>query len=144
LQKATLVGRDNLTSDTGVSDPGGWVLNTDGVDANGVTNTKSAKVEDYYSVVRGSGLVEPVIYNAGFWKLRQITLTYDFTKFIPATFPVKGVKLSFTANNVLMIKKWVPNIDPESFGFTSDNLVGMESPGLPTTRSIGFNLNVKF
>ncbi|MEP6737544.1 MAG: SusC/RagA family TonB-linked outer membrane protein, partial [Chryseolinea sp.] len=144
LQKATLVGRDNPTSDLGVADPGGWVLNTDGVDVNGVTNAKAAKVEDYYSVVRGSGLVEPVIYKSGFWKLRQITLGYDFTKFLPASLPFKGVKLSVFSNNVLMIKKWVPNIDPESFGFGSDNLVGMESPGLPTTRSIGFNLNVKF
>ncbi|HTF17986.1 MAG TPA: SusC/RagA family TonB-linked outer membrane protein [Chryseolinea sp.] len=144
LHKATLVGRDNPTSDLGVADPGGWVLNTDGVDANGVTNTKAAKVEDYYSVVRGSGLVEPVIYDAGFWKVRQITLGYDFSKFIPETFPVKGARLSFVANNVFMLKKWVDNIDPESFGYTSDNVVGMESPGVPTTRSIGFNLNVKF
>ena len=144
LHQATLVGRDNLTSDTGVSDPGGWVLNTDGVDASGNANAKAAKVEDYYSVVRGAGLVEPVIYDAGFWKLRQISLGYDFTKHLPAKLPFKSVKLSLFANNVLMIKKWVPNIDPESFGFTSDNLVGMESPGVPTTRSMGFNLNVKF
>ena len=144
LHKATLVGRDNPTSDLGVADPGGWVLNTDGVDANGVTNAKAAKVEDYYSVVRGSGLVEPVIYNAGFWKLRQITLSYDFTKFIPESVPVKGVRLSVFSNNVLMLKKWVDNIDPESFGYTSDNVAGLESPGVPTTRSIGFNLNVKF
>ncbi|MEO5975910.1 MAG: SusC/RagA family TonB-linked outer membrane protein [Chryseolinea sp.] len=144
LQKATLVGRDNPTSDLGVADPGGWVLNTDGVDINGVTNAKSAKVEDYYSVVRGSGLIEPVVYNAGYWKLRQLSLTYDFTKFIPARVPIKGLRLSLVSNNVLMIKKWVPNIDPEAFGFASDNLVGMESPSLPTTRSVGFNLNVKF
>lgn len=143
LHKATLVGRDNLTSDLGVTDPGGWVLNTDGVDANGVTNAKAAKVEDYYSVVRGSGLVEPVIYDAGFWKLRQITLGYDFTKFLPENLPIKGVRLSLFANNVFMLKKWVDNIDPESFGYTSDNVVGLESPGVPTTRSMGFNLNVK-
>ena len=144
LHKATLVGRDNLTSDTGVSDPGGWVLNTDGVDANGQTNQKAAKVEDYYSVVRGSGLVEPVIYNSGFWKLRQITIGYDFTKYLPERLPVKGLRLSVFSNNVAMLKKWVDNIDPESFGYTSDNVVGLESPGVPTTRSIGFNLNVKF
>ncbi len=45
---------------------------------------------------------------------------------------------------VALLKKWVPNIDPEQFGFSSDNLVGLESTGLPTTRSIGFNLNVRF
>jgi hypothetical protein len=57
---------------------------------------------------------------------------------------IKGLVLNLVANNVLMLKKWVDNIDPESFGYTSDNLVGMESPGLPTTRGMGFNLNVKF
>ncbi|MEJ7644224.1 MAG: SusC/RagA family TonB-linked outer membrane protein [Chryseolinea sp.] len=143
LHQATLIGRDRLTNGNGVTDPGGWVKNEEGVDANGVTNTKEAKVEDYYSVVRASGLVEPVIYNAGFWKLRQITLGYDLTKFIPQHIPIKGLRLSVFANNVFMLKKWVDNIDPESFGYASDNVVGMESPGLPTTRSIGFNLNVK-
>jgi hypothetical protein len=57
---------------------------------------------------------------------------------------VKGMRLSFVANNVLMLKKWAPNIDPEAFSYTSDNVVGLESPSVPTTRSLGFNLNVKF
>ena len=88
--------------------------------------------------------IEPVIYNGGYWKLRQITVGYEFTKYIPEKWPVKGVRLNFVANNVLIIKKWVDNIDPETFGYSSDNLVGMESTGLPSTRSIGFNLNIKF
>ena len=57
---------------------------------------------------------------------------------------IKGMRLSFVANNVLMLKKWVPNIDPEMFSYGSDNVVGLESPSVPTTRSLGFNLNVKF
>jgi hypothetical protein len=94
--------------------------------------------------VRGSGIIEPVIYNAGYWKLRQISIGYDFTKLLPDAFPVKGLRLDIVSNNVLMLKKWVPNIDPESFGYTSDNVVGLESPSVPTTRTLGFNLNVKF
>ena len=131
LNKATLVGRE------------GGVLGV-GVNEKGETNTVKAPVQDYWSVVRSLQIIEPVVYNGGFWKLRQITFGYDFTKFLPKNFPVKAVKLSAVANNVLMLKKWVENIDPESFGYTSDNLVGMESTGLPTTRSMGFNLNVKF
>ena len=84
------------------------------------------------------------MYDAGLWKLRQISLGYDFTKFFPKKLFIKGIRLSAVANNVAIIKKWVPNIDPEQFGFSSDNLIGLESTGLPTTRSIGFNLNVKF
>ena len=115
-----------------------------GVNEKGEPNTVKAPVQDFWSVVRSQGIVEPVVYNGGYWKLRQITLGYDFTKFLPSDFIVKGIVLNLTANNVLMLKKWVDNIDPESFGYSSDNVIGMESPGLPTTRSLGFNLNFKF
>lgn len=142
LSKETLPGREGGTLDANGNDPGAVI--GEGVNANSEANTVAAKAEDYYSVVRGSQLVEPVIYNAGYWKLRQITIGYDFSKFFKTTSPIKGMKLSFVANNVLMIKKWVPNIDPESFSYTSDNVVGLESPSVPTTRSLGFNLNVKF
>ncbi|MER0440709.1 SusC/RagA family TonB-linked outer membrane protein [Emticicia sp. W12TSBA100-4] len=132
LHKNTLVGRDT-----------GGVIGV-GVNEKGEPNTVKANVQDYWSVVRSLALIEPVVYNGGFWKLRQITAGYDFTKFLPKNSVIKGAKLSIVANNVLLLKKWVDNIDPESFGYSSDNLVGMESHGLPTTRSMGFNLNVKF
>lgn len=132
LHKNTLVGRDT-----------GGVIGV-GVNEKGEPNTVKANVQDYWSVVRSLALIEPVVYNGGFWKLRQITAGYDFTKFLPKNSVIKGAKLSLVANNVLLLKKWVDNIDPESFGYSSDNLVGMESHGLPTTRSMGFNLNVKF
>jgi hypothetical protein len=142
LHKATLVGREGGVLDASGNDPGKVV--GVGVNEEGNTNTYAAKAEDFYSVVRGSQIIEPVIYNAGYWKLRQISIGYDFTKFIPNSYPVKGVRLSLVANNVLMLKKWVPNIDPETFSYSSDNVVGLESPSVPTTRSMGFNLNVKF
>lgn len=132
LHKNTLEGRET-----------GGVVGV-GVNEKGEPNTVKANVQDYWSVVRSLALIEPVVYNGGFWKLRQITAGYDFTKFLPKNSVVKGAKLSLVANNVLLLKKWVDNIDPESFGYSSDNLVGMESHGLPTTRSMGFNLNVKF
>ncbi len=131
LHKMTLEGRE------------GGVVGK-GVNEKGEPNTVVAPVQTYWEVVRSQALVEPVVYDGGYWKLRQITLGYDFTKHLPASFLIKGLNLSLVANNVLMLKKWVDNIDPESFGYTSDNLVGMESPGLPTTRGMGFNLNVKF
>ncbi len=134
LQRETLVGRgdaDNKMVGVGVNDKG---------EANAVR----AFVQDYYSVGRSKSLGEQVVYDAGFWKLRQISLGYDFTKYLPKSLFIKGIRLNAVANNVLVLKKWVPNIDPEQFGFSSDNLVGLESTGLPISRSIGFNLNVKF
>ena len=132
LHKMSLEGRDT-----------GGVVGV-GVNEKGEVNAVKAPVQAYWEVVRSQALVEPVIYNSGFWKLRQITLGYDLSKYIPKNVPINNVRLSIVSNNVLMLKKWVPNIDPDSFGFTSDNIVGLESTGVPTTRSIGFNLNVKF
>jgi hypothetical protein len=131
LHKMTLEGRE------------GGVIG-DGVSVNGGKNTVVAKVQPYWEVVRSQALIEPVIYNGGYWKLRQITMGYDFTKFVSPTSFIKGIRLNLLASNVLILKKWVDNIDPETFGFSSDNLVGMESTGLPSTRSVGFNLNIKF
>lgn len=132
LHKGTLPGRDV-----------GYVIG-DGVTSNGQNNTVRTPVQMYYETVRNLNMLEEFVYNAGFWKLRQVTLGYDFTKLLPSKLFIKGVRLHAVANNVAILKKWVPNIDPESFGFTSDNLMGLESTGLPTTRNIGFNLNVRF
>jgi TonB-linked SusC/RagA family outer membrane protein len=134
LQKETLVGRGDADNKmVGV-----------GVNEKGEINTVREFVQNYYSVGRSKSIGEQVVYDAGFWKLRQISLGYDFTKFLPKNLFIKGIRVSAIANNVAILKKWVPNIDPEQFGFSSDNLVGLESTGLPTTRSVGFNLNVRF
>jgi TonB-linked SusC/RagA family outer membrane protein len=131
LHKMTLEGRE-----------GG--VKGNGVDASGNPNNAVAPVQTYWEHLRSQQIVEAVVYNGGYWKLRQLSLGYDFTKHVPARWPIKGLKLDLVANNVLILKKWVDNIDPETFGFSSDNQVGLESPGLPTTRSLGLNLNIKF
>jgi hypothetical protein len=132
LHKGTLVGREQ-----------GYVIG-EGVTPTGEINAKQANLQQYYEVVRSKKINEPFIYNAGFWQLRQVSLGYDFSKHLPNNLFIKGLRLSAVGNNVLLLKKWVDNIHPEQFGMASDNLMGLESPGLPLTRSIGFNLNAKF
>ncbi len=133
LHKATLVGRAE-----------NFVIG-DGVNPNGEVNKTKSGVQAYYETVRSQNIAEEFVYNAGLWQLRQITIGYDFTKFLPSAIPfIKGLRLNAVANNVAVLKKWVPNIHPEQFGFPSDNLMGLEATGLPVTRSIGFNLSVKF
>ncbi len=121
----------------------GYVIGN-GVNLNKQVNATRAGVQAYYETVRSQNIAEEFVYNAGLWQLRQITLGYDLTKYIKAAKFIKGLRLSAVANNVLVLKKWVPNIHPEQFGFPSDNLIGLEATGLPVTRSVGFNLNVKF
>jgi TonB-linked SusC/RagA family outer membrane protein len=132
LHKRTLEGRAT-----------GFVVGQ-GVNQSGAVNNVQAPVQTYWEHLRTQGIVESVVYDAGYWKLRQITLGYDFTKYIPAKWPIKGLKLDLVANNVLIIKKWIDNIDPESVGYGVDNMLGLESPGVPTTRGLGVNVNIKF
>jgi TonB-linked SusC/RagA family outer membrane protein len=132
LHKMTLEGRST-----------GFVTGS-GVNQTGGNNTAQAAVQTYWEHLRTQGIVERVVYNAGYWKLRQITLGYDFTKYIPASWPIKGLKVDFVANNVLIIKKWIDNIDPETVGYGVDSMIGLESAGVPTTRGLGLNVNIKF
>jgi len=132
LDKATLPGRDV-----------GYVIG-DGVNPNGEINTVQTPVQLYYETIRSLQLSELSVFNAGLWQLRQLNLGYDFSKHLPKDLFIKGLRLDAVANNVAVIKKWVPHIHPDQFGFPSDNLMGLEATGLPITRSVGFNLNLKF
>jgi hypothetical protein len=132
LHKGTLAGREE-----------GYIIG-DGVNPNGEANTRRASVQPFYNVIRDLRVNEPFVYNAGFWQLRQVSLGYDFGKLLPSSLFLKGLRLNIVSNNVLLLKKWVDNIHPEQFGMASDNLMGLEAPGLPLTRSFGFNLNARF
>ncbi|MGI9543818.1 MAG: TonB-dependent receptor domain-containing protein, partial [Cyclobacteriaceae bacterium] len=132
LDKATLVGRDV-----------GFVIG-EGVNPDGSVNTTPSDIQPFYETIRSGRMSEQSVFNAGSWQLRQMSLGYDLTSLIPENKYVKGVKLNIIANNVAVIKKWVPHIHPDQNGTISDLNAGLEATGLPITRSIGFNLNVKF
>lgn len=132
LDKATLVGRDQ-----------GYVVG-EGVNLNGEINTVQAPIQTYYETIRSGRMSEQSVFNAGSWQLRQLTLGYDLSGLIRNNNFIKGLKLNIVSNNVAVIKKWVPHIHPDQNGIISDNMAGLEATGLPVTRSIGFNLNVKF
>ncbi|RAJ92546.1 TonB-linked SusC/RagA family outer membrane protein [Larkinella arboricola] len=133
LHKKTLVGREQ-----------GYVIG-EGVNPDGEINTTRSPIQPFYETPNVLGIYEDFIYNAGFWKLRQITIGYDFTKLLPQKFFIKGLRLNAVANNVAVLKKWTENMDPEMVNNASDNATGLDFwPSLPPTRSMGFNLNIKF
>lgn len=133
LSKRTLPGRAE-----------GYVIGN-GVNPDGEINKTRAAVQPFYESINPLGINEDFVSNAGFWKLRQLTLSYDLGKLLPAKSFIQGLRLSAVANNVLIIKKWTENMDPEEVINSSDNAAGLDFwPGLPPTRSIGFNLNLRF
>jgi hypothetical protein len=82
--------------------------------------------------------------DGSFIKLRQVTLGYSLNpKFLGKT-PIKSIELSIVGRNLLTLLKRTDNIDPEA-GFSSVlSYAGIEGNSLPSTRTYGLNLNVKF
>lgn len=130
LSQASLVGRN-----------GGVLFNA--VNADGSANTTKVEAEQFYTQYRSTGVATPFLYNGTFIRWRSLSVGYDLTKFLGKSF-IKNLTVSAVCNNVLMIKKYIDNLDPEAQVSASDNLTGIETHTLPTTRSFGMNVNVKF
>jgi hypothetical protein len=71
-------------------------------------------------------------------------LGYSLPKSIIGSTPFQKVTLSFVARNLLVLWKYVPNIDPESSYSSNGGAQGLDYFGMPITRTYGFNLNVGF
>lgn len=130
LSKPSLVGRE-----------GGVLLES--VTATGEANTTRVEAEQFYTAYRSTNLASPFVYNGTFVRWRTLSIGYDLSRFLREKTFVKGLTLSAMCNNVLMIKKYIDNLDPEAQVSASDNLQGIETHTLPTTRSYGINLNIK-
>ncbi|MBR5835436.1 MAG: SusC/RagA family TonB-linked outer membrane protein [Bacteroidales bacterium] len=81
------------------------------------------------------------IYDNSYVKCREITFGYTFPERMLGK-AVKGLSVSFVARNPFIVWKNIPNIDPDS-GYNTSGL-GLEYGSLPSRRSFGFNVNVKF
>ena len=131
MSQASLVGRDGVTFD--------------GVLPNGNKNDKVVDPRIFYADYRTVQIADPFFFSSDFIKLRNITLTYDLSRFIAKNVKfVKGLTLSAYCRNAAVLLKHVPDVDPEAFASTSDSRLGYEQHTEPTTRTWGLNLNVKF
>ena len=82
------------------------------------------------------------IYDNSYVKCREITLSYT----LPKTWlknVIDGLTVSFVARNPFIVWKNIPNIDPDS-NYNNTTGMGMEYGSLPSRKSYGFNVNVKF
>ena len=82
------------------------------------------------------------IYDNSYVKCREITMSYNMPKPWLKNV-VKGLTLSFVARNPFIVWKNIPNIDPDS-NYNNTTGMGLEYGSLPSRKSYGFNVNVKF
>ncbi|TAD96533.1 MAG: SusC/RagA family TonB-linked outer membrane protein [Bacteroidetes bacterium] len=133
----TLTGRAEFYAGTG-----GYV--GQGVVETGGANTKAVDPELYWKSVFDKNIISDFVYDAGYIKLREVNLSYRFSDDILKKVPyIKGASISLVGRNLFFFQNGVKGFDPES-NFNSGNGQGLESGAIPSYRSYGVNLNLKF
>lgn len=109
----------------------------DGIDVTtGQKNTIEVSKQDYYQAYYN--VTEAGIYDTSFFKLRDLTLTYDLPKICGIDISVYGF-----ARNILIWAK-LPNFDPESSQGNGNMSGYFERFSVPATKSIGGGLKITF
>lgn len=132
----TLIGRETGVVGNGVvSDgAGGYTANNVVIDA----KTFNQFAYNY------SNFTESGIFDASYVKLRQVVFGYSLPKnWLKGTF-IQDFKVSVVGRNLALLYKKAPHIDPESAFSNSNGEQGQEFGQLPSARTYGFNINVKF
>ena len=112
-----------------------------GVNEKGEPNAVNSPAKQYYQSL--FNIADPFVYNADFLKLRQVIIDYTLPAKVFARTPIKGASISLVGRNLAILMKHTPNIDPEST-YNNSNAQGLELAGVPPTRTMGVNLNLKF
>jgi TonB-linked SusC/RagA family outer membrane protein len=133
--------RHGLTQSSLVGREGGVVF--EGYNADGTPNDIAVEAEAFYADYRGKYVVNPFVYDASFIRFRTLSASADLSRFVSGTF-IKNLRVNANINNVFLLLNHVDNLDPESVYSSSDNMSGLESSALPTTRGYSISLNVKF
>ncbi len=131
LHKNTLAGRTD-----------GYIIG-EGVNEDGEPNTVQASPQDYFGRIGGGTIGEEFIYDASFVKLRELQLSYNLPARLFVNTPLKFASISLIARNLWLIYSNVDNLDPESLYNSTNRGIGLEHSGVPQTRSIGINFNVR-
>jgi TonB-linked SusC/RagA family outer membrane protein len=140
----TLYGRENgydlEVEGNGIISPG-VVQNADGSYS---PNTYKTTSRNWHNRYYERNNVEAAKYDATFLKLREVTFGYTIPRSVFGKMPIQDVKISLVGRNLAL---WTenPHFDPETLSMSGGTLQpGVENMAFPSTRSIGFNLNVKF
>lgn len=115
----------------------------DGVYENGTPNTTKISAGQYWGSL--SGIAENYIYDQTNIRMRELSLIYTIPdRLLNKTGFINGASLGIIGRNLFFIYKDIENFDPEGSFSTSNFAQGVLFFNMPTTRSLGFNVVVKF
>ncbi|MCK3684663.1 SusC/RagA family TonB-linked outer membrane protein [Maribellus sp. YY47] len=126
-----------------VAGGGGVILR--GVTADGAPNTvRSEDMGTYYTPVGSYYAPNALfIYDASYVKLRELSVTYSLPKSLFDNIFIQDASIALVGSNLWIIHKNLPYADPET-SQGAGNIQGWQSGVMPSTRNIGFTLNVNF
>ncbi|WP_395051725.1 SusC/RagA family TonB-linked outer membrane protein [Flavobacterium sp.] len=139
----------NPVRDPIVGTPGNYAANSGGfivpgVAPDGTPNQVRARGSVYttaWGYARAPNKLH--VYDAGYIKLREASLTYNFDNKVIGKTPFTNVGLSLIGRNLWIIDKSTPYADPEA-GLSSGNVQGYQSGAYPSIREIGMSLKLQF
>ncbi len=146
-QATGVLANSSFTNDLGnpvrntLADGGGLIF--EGVLADGTPNTTRLDVSGYGNTGFNVLPISEFVYDASFVKLREASLTYNFSKEFIEKLKLNMLSLSLVGSNLWIIHKNIPGADPET-GFGAGNIQGVSSGSLPTTRNFSLNAKVQF
>ncbi|QKJ64875.1 SusC/RagA family TonB-linked outer membrane protein [Flavobacterium sp. M31R6] len=128
---------------------GGGVIFEGVTDATGTTpNTiRTAYFRPAAGAITNSysgGARKEYVYDAGFIKLREVNITYTLPSSIVSKMQLSQLQVSLVGSNLWIIDKNLPDADPESGLGSNAGSLGLSIGSLPTARTIGCNLTIKF
>jgi TonB-linked SusC/RagA family outer membrane protein len=108
-------------------------------------NTKQVNLADYYADYYRRANVEANSFDASFLKLREMRLEYNLSKkFLARTKVVNSASLAIYGRDLAMLTNF-PMFDPETAALNGSTILpGIEMGQLPSTRTYGMNLTLKF
>ncbi len=95
----------------------------------------------------GNTAAEWNTYDATVYRLREVTIGYEFPKSFFKKLPIGSATLSLSGRNLWFVAPNFPkyiNFDPEVNAYGATSTQGIELSAAPTTRRYGINLKVNF
>lgn len=99
-----------------------------------------------YGIWTRADIIEEFVLDASYISLREINLGYSFSEKLLDKTPFTSAKISLVGRNLLYLQEHMDGIGvtPEAAFSSQSGSQGSESYTLPSTRSVGVNLNVAF
>lgn len=129
----------------GVSKNAGEAMDRGYIDLGQGAKIEQKQIPAFYSKVGGiDGCTEYYMYKGTNIRLRELSIGYSLPRtWMEKTKAFKDINISLVARNLFFFYKDAP-FDPDALLSVGNDMQGVDVFGMPTTRSIGFNVKFTF